>query len=222
MKIKEMQKAYRPREKLALQGAQSLSDPELLAVILKTGTKKEDVLEVSHKLVNKYELSKLSECSLSELQEIEGIGFAKACEINALFEFNKRHNMSKTPINRITQASDVFDLFHERLKDEKQEHFYIIILSTRNHIIGEHLVSKGVLDAAIIELREVFRPAIKNSASRIIIIHNHPSGDPTPSPEDIDITKRLIEAGNTLNIKLLDHVIMGNGKWWNWADNRSQ
>ena len=218
MKIKEMQKAYRPREKLAIQGAQSLSDPELLAIILKTGTKKEDVLEVSHKLINKYGLDKLSECSLTELQEIEGIGFAKACEINALFEFNKRHNMAKNPINRITQASDVFDLFHERLKNEKQEHFYIIMLSTKNHIIGEHLVSKGVLDAAIIEPREVFRPAIKSAASKIIILHNHPSGDPQPSPEDIDVTKKLIEAGNTLNIKLLDHVIIGNGKWWNYRE----
>ena len=94
------------------------------------------------------------------------------------------------------------------------------MLNTKNYIIGEHLISKGVLDAAIIEPREVFRPAIKNAASRIIILHNHPSGDPTPSSEDIEVTKRLIDAGKTLNIQLLDHVIIGNGKWWNYQDNQ--
>ena len=94
------------------------------------------------------------------------------------------------------------------------------MLSTKNHIVGEHLVAKGVLDAAILEPREVFRPAIKGAASRIILIHNHPSGDPSPSDEDIDVTKKLIDAGDVINIKVLDHVIVGNGKWWSWVESR--
>ena len=225
MIIKEMPIGDRPRERFLKQGPQALSDSELIAILLRTGTRGkkgergENVIEMSNRLINEYGLNKLLECSLTELQKINGIGPSKAMQILTISELQKRINQSKTPINRITQASDVFDLFHERLKNEKQEHFYIIMLSTRNHIIGEHLVSKGVLDAAIIEPREVFRPAIKAAASRIIILHNHPSGDPTPSPEDLEVTKKLIEAGNTVNIKLLDHVIIGNGKWWNWAEN---
>jgi len=141
------------------------------------------------------------------------------------FGCSRCHHMLKHVVFRrhrdITKAEDVYNLFHERLKDEKQEHFYILMLNTKNHIIGEHLVSKGVLDAAILEPREVFRPAIKNAASRIIILHNHPSGDPTPSEEDLEVTQKLIQAGKTINIQLLDHIIIGNGKWWNWSEHRA-
>jgi len=216
----------RPRERFLKQGPQALSDSELIAILLRTGTrgkkgeKGENVIEMSNRLINEYGLNKILECSLTELQKINGIGPSKAMQLLTIVELQKRINQAKTPINKITQASDVFNLFHERLKNEKQEHFYIIMLNTKNYIIGEHLISKGVLDAAIIEPREVFRPAIKNAASRIIILHNHPSGDPTPSSEDIEVTKRLIDAGKTLNIQLLDHVIIGNGKWWNYQDNQ--
>jgi|SRR3989338_7714688 len=226
MKIKEMPIGDRPRERFLKQGPQALSDSELIAILLRTGTrgkkgeKGENVIEMSNRLINEYGLNKILECSLTELQKINGIGPSKAMQLLTIVELQKRINQAKTPINKITQASDVFNLFHERLKNEKQEHFYIIMLNTKNYIIGEHLISKGVLDAAIIEPREVFRPAIKNAASRIIILHNHPSGDPTPSSEDIEVTKRLIDAGKTLNIQLLDHVIIGNGKWWNYQDNQ--
>ena len=141
-------------------------------------------------------------------------------QLLAMAELGKRHAQSRREIKRVTCAKDVFDLFHERLRNEKQEHFYIIILSTKNHILGEHLVSKGILDAAIIEPREVFRPAVKSAASRIILIHNHPSGDPTPSDEDLEVTKKLIDAGEMMNIKVLDHVIVGDGKWWNYQERK--
>lgn len=218
MKILDLPEGSRPRERFVKQGAQSLSEAELLAIILRTGTKGENVVDVSNRLISEYGLDKLFDCSLTELQKVKGIGPNKAMQLLAIAELGKRYAQSKQPIKRITQAKDVFDLFHERLKDEKQEHFYVIFLSTKNHIIGEHLVSKGVLDAAILEPREVFRPAIKAAASRIILVHNHPSGDPTPSDEDVEVTRRLIDAGKMINIKVLDHVIVGNGRHWSWIE----
>jgi len=220
MKIKDFPEESRPRERFVKLGPQSLSDAELLAIILRTGTKNDNVLDVSNKLIKEHGLDKLFECSLEELQEIKGIGQSKAIQILAVKELGNRSRLSKNKIIRITQAKDVFNLFGDRLKNEKQEHFYIITLSTKNHVLGEHLISKGVLDAAILEPREVFRPAIKSAASRIILIHNHPSGDPTPSQEDVEVTKKLMEAGDLVNIKVLDHVIVGNGKWWSWVDER--
>jgi DNA repair protein RadC len=214
MKIKEMLEDSRPRERLVKFGVQNLSDSELLALILEKGTREENVIEMSNRLISKYGLDKLSDCSLKELQEIKGIGFAKACQIMALFEFNKRYNMSKNPIKKITCAKDVFDLFHERLKDEKQENFIVLLLNNKNHVLGDFLVAKGTLDASIIHPREVFKPAIKNSASKIILVHNHPSGEAEPSGEDIEVTKKLIEAGKSLGIQVLDHVIVGGEKWW--------
>ena len=221
MKIKDMPKQNRPRERFVEKGAEALSDSELMAIILRTGTKGENVVDMSNRLISEYGLDKLFECSLTELQEVKGIGPSKAMQLLSMAELGKRYALSKQPIKRITQAKDVFDLFHERLKNEKQEHFYVILLSTKNHIIGEHLVSKGVLDAAILEPREVFRPAIKAAASRIILVHNHPSGDPTPSDEDVDVTRKLIDAGKMINIAVLDHVIVGNGKWWGWTEHHA-
>src|SRR3989344_5243006 len=168
MRIKDISKENRPRERFLKRGPEALSEAELFAILLRTGSKGENVIEMSNRLINEYGLDKLFECSLKELQEIKGIGPSKAMQILAIAEITKRCNLSKKPIKRITCAKDVFDLFHERLKDEKQEHFYVLMLNNKNYIIGEHLVSKGVLDAAILEPREVFRPAIKNAASRII------------------------------------------------------
>jgi DNA repair protein RadC len=218
MKIKEMSEDSRPRERLVKFGIQNLSDAEILALILEKGTRKENVIEMSQRLLGKYGIDKLSECSLSELQEISGIGFAKACQISALFEFSKRHYASRNNIKIIKCANDVFDYFHGRLKDEKQENFIVLLLSTKNHIIGEQLISKGILDASIVHPREIFKPAIKNSASKIILVHNHPSGDSNPSDEDLEITDKLIAAGKLIDIQILDHVIIGNGNFWSWIE----
>jgi len=220
MKIKDLLSDSRPRERLVKFGVKNLSDSELLALILRDGTRGENVIEMSNRLLSKYGLDKLADCSLKELQEIKGIGMAKACQILSLFEFNKRHALSKKPIKRITQAKDVFDYFHDRLRDEKQEHFYILLLNTKNHIIGEKLISKGILDAALVHPREIFKEAIKNSASKIILIHNHPSGDPQPSREDLELTERLMKAGEVIAMPVLDHVIIGNEKWWSWMEDK--
>jgi len=213
-----MNEDSRPRERLVKFGVENLSDAELLALILEKGTKQENVIEMSNRLINKHGLNKLSDCSLKELQEIKGIGFAKACQILALFEINKRNVLSEKPRTFISSAKSVFDLMNEKLKDEKQEHFIAILLNNRNYFIKEQLLTKGVLDASIIDPREVFKPAIKNSASRIILVHNHPSGNPEPSKEDLEVTKKLFEAGELLGIKVLDHVIIGRDKYWSWKE----
>ena len=220
MKIKEMLVDSRPREKLAKRGVWALSDDELLAVILQQGTCGENVVDMSSRLIQMYGLDKLSECSLKELQEIKGVGPAKASQILALFEFNRRHVTAKKSNGKITCAEDVFNYFHEKLRDEKQENFIVLMLNTKNHIIGEERISKGTLDSSIIHPREVFKTAIKNSASRITLIHNHPSGDPNPSESDRQLTEKLIEAGELLGITVMDHVIIGNGKGWSWREER--
>jgi len=218
MKIKEMLEDSRPRERLVKFGVKNLSDSEVLALILEKGTKQENVIEMSDRLISKYGLDKLSQCSLKELQEIKGIGFAKACQILALFEFNKRHNLAKQEIKHIKSAKDVFNLFHEKLKDENQENFFILMLNNKNYVIGQELITKGSLDNSIAHPREIFKPAIKNSASKIILIHNHPSGDPSPSKSDLDLTDELIKSGEYLGVNVVDHVIIGKDKYWNWRE----
>ncbi len=214
MKVKEMLVSARPREKLQEKGEYSLTDSELLALILRTGNPGQNVIEVATNLIKQYGLDKLNECSLEELQEIKGIGLAKACQIQALFEFNKRHNMAKQPLTKISSAEDVYNYMKEKLKDKKQEHFIVLMLDNKNKLIKEELITKGILDSSIIHPREVFRPAIKNSAKKIILVHNHPSGNPQPSEEDIEVTKRLRDAADTLGVKLLDHVIVGGEGFW--------
>src|SRR3989344_3358038 len=218
MKIKDLPKQNRPRERFLKLGPEALSDAELFAIILRTGIAGENVIDMSNRLIKEHGLDKLFDCSLKELQKIKGIGPSKAMQILAMAELGKRYNSSKTLIKKVTCAKDVFDYFYERLKDEKQENFYVLMLNTKNYIIGEQLISKGVLDASIIHPREIFRPAIKNSASKIILVHNHPSGDPNPSPEDLDITQKIVKVGEELGIKVLDHVIIGEEKWWSWIE----
>jgi len=221
MKIKEMNEDSRPRERLVKFGIENLSDAELFAIILRTGLVGENVMEMSNHLISKFGLlTKLFDSSLSELQEIKGIGENKAMQILAIAELGKRYDQEKNKVKKITCAEDVFKLFHRKLRDKKQEHFYVLMLDTKNNIIAEKEISKGILDASILHPREVFNPAIKNSASRIILVHNHPSGDPTPSEEDLEITRKMIEVGEELGINVLDHIIIGGEKWWSWKENK--
>jgi DNA repair protein RadC len=218
MRIKDMPDNNRPRERFLKHGPETLSDAELFAIILRTGTIQENVIDMSNRLIAEYGLDKLFECSLKELQKIKGIGPSKAMQILSMAELGKRYNQLKNSNNskKISCAEDVFNYFHERLKDKKEEHFYIIMLNTQNNIIGEQLISKGILDASIIHPREIFKPAIRNSASKIILVHNHPSGDCFPSGDDITITKKLVEFGEKFGIKVVDHIILSNNDWWNW------
>ena len=222
MKIKDLPDSSKPRERFLKHGPQALSNAELFAILLRTGTKGENVIDMSNRLIKEYGLDKLFDCSLKELQEIKGIGPSKAMQLLAMAELGKRYNQLKQTNNKnlrkISCAKDVFDIFHERLKDEKQEHFYILMLNNLNHIVEEKLISKGTLDKTLIHPREIFRFAIKNAVSKIILVHNHPDGDPMPSVNDLEITDELVKAGNLLGIKILDHVIIGNNKKWSWKD----
>ena len=215
MRIHDMPEQNRPRERFLKHGPETLSDAELFAILLRTGSKGENVIDMSNRLISEHGLDKLFDCSLKELQQIKGIGPAKAMQLLTIAEISKRRIQSLTPTKKVTCAEDVFNLFHERLKDKKQEHFYILMLNTQNNIIGEQLVSKGILDASIVHPREVFRPAIRNACSKIILIHNHPSGDPKPSADDLEINKKLKEMGEELGIKVIDSVIVGSDGFWN-------
>jgi DNA repair protein RadC len=227
MKIKDLPNSSRPRERFLKYGKENLSDAELFAIILRTGTLKENVVDMSNRLIKEHGLDKMFDCSLKELQEIKGIGPSKAMQILAMSELGKRHSKSKNPITKISKAEDVYNYFKDSLENEKQENFYILILNNANKIINKELICKGILDSVILHPREIFKPAIKHSASKIILIHNHPSGDPKPSQEDLQITKQLIEAGKLIDIKVLDHVIIGSkenpgdGKgFWSWVEDK--
>ena len=201
MKIKDLPHSSRPRERFLEKGPEALSDAELLAILLRTGSKGENVIEMSNRLINEYGLDKLLECSLKELQEINGIGPSKAMQILTIAELQKRINQAKKPIKKISCAEDVFNLMHEILKDKKEEHFYVLMLDTKNNLVAEPaLITKGILDASILHPREVFKPAIKNSASKIILVHNHPSGNPEPSREDVEMSDKMIENGDLMGI----------------------
>jgi len=218
VKIKDISLDNRPRERLIKQGINVLSDAELLALILKTGNKNENVIDMSNRLISKFGFDKLSECSLKELEEIKGIGTAKACEIVALFELNKRHSYSKVQGKPIKNSKDVYDYCISRLPFTDREQFMILHLDTKNKIVKDEIISVGTLNGSIAHPREVFKSAIKESSNAIILVHNHPSGDPNPSDEDLEITKRLIDSGELLNIKVLDHVIIGKNNYWSWNE----
>lgn len=217
MKIKDLPEQNRPRERFLKHGSEALSDAELFAIILRTGNKQENVIDMSNRLIKEYGLNNLFDCSIKELQEIKGIGPAKAMQILAMAELGKRHSQVKNPINKITCAKDVFNLFHKKLIAQKQENFIILMLNSKNHIIGEKLITKGILDASLIHPREIFKEAIRNSASKIILVHNHPSGDSKPSKEDIEVTKKIMDAGESIGINVLDHVIVGEN-YWSWRE----
>ncbi|MEK6916220.1 MAG: DNA repair protein RadC [Nanoarchaeota archaeon] len=212
MKIKDMPLQNQPRYRLITFGVNALSDAELLAVILQKGTKKENIIEMSNRLLK----SNIKEMSLTELQTINGIGEAKAMQVVALFEFAKRQKLPDKK-TQITRSQDVYKLM-EFLKEKKKEYFYCLSLDVKNNVIERpELISVGILDASLIHPREIFSNAIKKSAKSLILVHNHPSGDVSPSKEDIDITLRLKEAGELLNITILDHVIVGD-RWYSFRD----
>jgi len=218
MKIKDIIPENRPRERLEKLGVSILSDAELLSIILQKGTKEENVIDMSHRLISKYGLNKLSSCSLNELQKIKGIGKAKASQVIALFEFNKRYSFSKYKRTAIKSSKDVFNYCAPKLRDLTKEHFMVLHLDTKNKVIKDEIISIGTLNCSLIHPREVFKSAIKESANSIILVHNHPSGESKPSIEDKEITKILVNSGELLSIKVLDHVIIGNNEYYSFKD----
>ncbi len=221
IKIKDIPQSERPRERLSQLGAESLSAQELLAIILRTGTEKENVISMANRLLKEYGLKTLSQASTIELQKIFGIGEAKACQIVACFELGKRLSAYREePKPHIKNAEDVAKLFMERFRGMNKECFNIINLDSKSRLINHQTVSVGNLSESLAHPREIFHSAIKSSASRVILVHNHPSGEPSPSEADLQLTERLIEAGELLGINVLDHVIIGDGKWWSWREKK--
>lgn len=214
--IKDLPEEDRPREKLYKHGPKSLSNSELLAIIIRTGNREYTAIELSQRLLtmDKGGLSFLEGLSIEEMTRLKGIGEVKAAQIIASIELGKRITMtSGQNKTKITSPTDVANLLMEDMRYLKKEYFKILLLDTKNQIISIEDISVGSLNSSIVHPREVYNPAIKKSSASIILVHNHPSGDPSPSKEDISITKRLVEGGEILGIKVLDHIIIGDNKY---------
>ncbi len=218
--INDLPKDERPRERLIKFGEQALSAQELLQLILGRGVAGESVAVTAQKLLSHFgSLQKLSEASIEELSSIKGIGLAKASQIKAVFEISRRLS-TQTPEYKSIELDNpekVFKLIKSKLKDYHKEHFYIIALNSRNYSIAE--VSVGSLNASIVHPREVFAEAIKNKAASVIFVHNHPSGNPEPSENDLLITKRLVESGKILGIEISDHIIVTKDNFFSFKNN---
>ncbi|MBI2134971.1 DNA repair protein RadC [Candidatus Woesearchaeota archaeon] len=211
--IKEIALEQRPRERLKAKGPDNLNDSELLAIILQNGTNGENVIDLSHRLIASFGLEKLNSLSLTELMKIKGVKLGKASRLIAAFELSKRVNSGKICEKVVKNPSDIASYYIEKLKDMKKEHFIAVFLDSKNKIIKDEVISIGTLNSSLVHPREVFKEAIKHSANSIILVHNHPSGSVEPSDEDYRINQVLVETGNLVGIKVLDHLVVGDAKW---------
>lgn len=219
--VRDLPVEDRPRERLFKLGAEALSLQELLCLILGRGTRAEPVTDIAHNLIRYFgNLQNMANASISELSNLKGIGPAKATQLKAAFELAKRLN--NTTSNNIKTAiknpQDVIKAVSSRLKDKKKEHFLLLSLDTRNQLIDIQTISIGSIDCSVVHPREVFKAAITDLATSIILVHNHPSGIPEPSEEDIKLTRRLLEVSKIMDIQILDHIIMGNDSYFSMKE----
>lgn len=213
--IRDFAEEDRPRERLITQGPQSLSNQELIAILLRTGTRKESVLNLSNRLLHQFEgLRLLKEASLEEIMTISGIGQAKAVQVMAAIEIGRRiSNLTFEDRYVIRSPEDGANFLMNDMRFLQQEHFVCLYLNTKNQVMHQQTIFIGSLNASIVHPREVFKEAFRRSAASIVCAHNHPSGDPAPSKEDIDVTRRLVECGKMIGIEVLDHLIIGDKKY---------
>jgi DNA repair protein RadC len=214
--VHDLPPAERPRERLLKFGAEALSSQEVLALVLGRGIRGESVLVIAQNLLANFgSLRNIANASITELSKIKGIGLAKAAQIKAAFELGKRleNPSDQSPKEKVKCPEDAIKMVKNKLKGKKKEHFIVLSLDTRNHPIDTQTVSIGSLDSSIVHPREVFKEAISSCAASVIFIHNHPSGDPEPSEEDIKLTRRLVEAGTILGIEVLDHIIVCDSEY---------
>ncbi len=214
-RVRDLPFQERPQERLEKYGAQALSNAELLAVILRTGNQKDGILNLTAKLLNTFGgLNGVLEADLYELSALDGIKAAKATQLLAVSELAKRYQSFRSGDEyRITSPQDAADLVMNEMRDLKKEILRVLILNTKNIVTGTVDASVGTLSSSIVHPRDIYRDAIRRSAASIILVHNHPSGDPTPSGDDINSTRRVIEAGKIIGIELLDHIIIGEGRF---------
>lgn len=216
MNIRKLPLNEKPREKLLKEGKEKLSNIEILSILISSGTKSRSAMEIASDIISidRMGIKYLAECTPEELCAVRGIGKAKACEILAAVELGKR--IATIPVkqrNPIKTSTDIANLFMERMRYYKKEHFVSLMINAKGQIIEETQVSIGDLCSSTTHPREVFVDAVRRSAGSVVFVHNHPSGDPTPSETDVETTKRLIEAGEILGIPVLDHIVIGDGRY---------
>ena len=213
--VREMPETDRPRERLELVGPEALRDAELLAVLFRTGTRTMGAVALAESLLKEVgDLRRLQRASLQELQQVPGIGRVKSIELKAALELGMRLSRHKAPRRKkIGGAQDVADLLMYQFKEYETEHFKSVLLNIKNEVLGVEDVSRGSVNETLAAPSDVFRRAVREGASGVIVAHNHPSGNPEPSQADITLTRRLSEAGDVLGIKLLDHVVFGDGRY---------
>lgn len=221
LNIKQWAEDDRPREKLVAKGKSALSNAELLAILLRSGSTKETAVDLSKRMLSEVSdnLLELSKLSLAEFMKFKGIGEAKALSIIAALELGKRCRVSEVAVKeKISGSRDVFEYFQNNLADNQYEEFWILLLSRANKIIKKSSISQGGIAGTVADPKKIFKTALENNASSIILCHNHPSGNIKPSEADIKLTKKLKDAGVLLDISVLDHVIVGDNTYFSFAD----
>lgn len=216
--MKNIPKIDRPREKLIQYGPEKLSNSELLALLLRSGNKDVNAIELAGKILKKFGAKELPNLNFKDLKKIPGLGPAKACEIVACFELGKRLLKDKKAQIFLT-PKEIWEELKD-LKNHKKEHFVIFYLDSRNQEIKRETISIGSLNANLVHPREVFEPAVRNLTAQIILAHNHPSGDPEPSEDDLEITKRLVESGKILGIEVIDHIIVAKNDFFSFKERK--
>ncbi len=219
--IKELAEDDRPREKLVSIGRQNLSDAELLAIILKSGSKTETAIQLAQRILKAHnnDVNAVAKLSVNELKKFKGVGLVKAISIAAAFELGRRRTDADiTSKPKITTSNDAFQLLNKKLSDLPHEEFWILLLNRANAVIKMECISKGGISGTVVDARLILKPAIEHLASGIILCHNHPSGQLKPSEQDILLTKKLKEGVKLIDISLLDHLIIGNSKYFSFAD----
>ena len=220
--VRDLPPEERPREKLLLCGAAALSNAELLAILLRSGTRKKSVLRIAEEIlahIKEQGLAGMVHISVPELAKIDGVGRVKAATLQAAIELGRRLSVQQAArIEIIHGPEDAAHYAMPRYRFEQKEHFAVLLLNTKNHVLGMPEVSVGSLSASVVHPREVFRAAIDYAAASMILLHNHPSGDPTPSREDIAVTERLVKAGKIMDIPVLDHVVLGNERFTSFKE----
>jgi len=218
--VRDLPKSERPRERLQKFGPEALSAQELLSLVIGRGIPKKSVMSIAQELLAKFgNIKAISQATIEELSQIKGIGLAKAAQIKACFELGKREDLEPELKNfDIKEPEAVVKAIRASIKDKAKEHFKLILLNPRNKIIGISTISIGTLNASLVHPREVFKDAITHSAASVILAHNHPSGDPEPSEDDIKITKKLVDSGKILGIEVLDHIVIGKSNFFSFKE----
>ncbi len=211
-RVSEWPSYERPREKLVAMGARSLNDSELLAILLRTGNRNESAVALAQRLLATFGgIPGLSRALVAELSRVKGIGMAKGAQILAALELGRRlSERSLIPEESIRSGESVYRLLGPRLREERRESFWVLLLDTKHRLKRMEKISEGTLSMTPVHPREAFSPAVRESASAVIFVHNHPSGDPEPSPEDWSLTSRLVECGTLLGVRVLDHIVTGD------------